>query len=199
MRDWDCSVVGQGWHFGGGAVAARRRVAMPCEGFCILRSFRCYRLFSFQRGAFGFGFIILYSTLLDHDSNILSVPATGVASPPTTLWCDVTFLFDIRYDFNPSRWEGKRWAKGRWFPTSTYGTLGPPPLDRKAYEEMLAIATKTVNGYADSMTSRGVSAILKAIAGLRNDNQLLHSKIDSRTSDNTLSDIRKREVGNPVY
>ena len=64
---------------------------------------------------------------------------------------------------------------------------------------MLAIATKTINGYTNSMTSRGVGAILTAIAGLRNENKLLHSKIDSRTSDNKLSDIRKREVGNPVY
>jgi len=62
---------------------------------------------------------------------------------------------------------------------------------------MLAIATKTINGHTYSITWRGVSAILTTIAGLRNDNKLLHSKIHSRTADHKLLDIRKREMGYP--
>ena len=92
--------------------------------------------------------------------------------------CDVTFLFG--YDtLMMERENNKAMGKGTAVPsTSIYDTLGLPPLDREAYvelpavndarnrrgirplgrliyEEMLAIATKTINGYADSITSRG--------------------------------------------
>jgi len=54
----------------------------------------------------------------------------------------------------------------------------------EVFEEMLVITTKTINDYTDSRTSKGVSAILTAITSLRNDNKLLHSKIDSHMADN---------------
>ena len=46
---------------------------------------------------------------------------------------------------------------------------------------MLAIATKTINDYTNSITSKGVSAILTA---LRNDGKLLQSGTDSLAANN---------------
>jgi len=46
----------------------------------------------------------------------------------------------------------------------------------EACEELLAIVTRTITDHTDSTTSKGVSAIFTANAGLRGDNKSLHEK-----------------------
>jgi len=81
MRDWDCSVVGQGWHFGGGAAAAREG-CWQCgvKDYAFLDRFGVTGCFPFNEGRLVLVSSFCIRPIWIMTVNIRSVPATGTTT-----------------------------------------------------------------------------------------------------------------------